>query len=151
MSFGNLLVQYGVPETPGRCGESDYARHLPPLLRLDLEAAMRIGDQEGAAQQLERLKALAPYHVETAYLEAEWHRKGGAAGAATEAIPLYRRAITLDASFAPAWRGLGLSLGSVGDTREGSIALQHYLDLNPVATDRAHMLQLISTWTSLDS
>ncbi len=148
VSFGNLLVQYGVPETPGRLGETDYVRHLPPLLRLDIAAGLRIGDQEGAAQQLNRLKALAPYHVETAYLEAEWHRKGGAAGAATEAIPLYRRAITLDASYAPAWRGLGLTLGSVGDTREASMALRRYLDLSPVANDRAHMLQLISTWNS---
>ncbi|MCC5022232.1 MAG: hypothetical protein J6386_05265 [Candidatus Synoicihabitans palmerolidicus] len=92
-----------------------------------------------------------PPHVisnaEPEFLYGEWFRKGTTADATSSAIQRYRRAVTLDPNHAHAWRGLGLSLGSLGTTREASRALQNYLRLSPLANDRAHLLELLSSWS----
>ncbi|MCC5022236.1 MAG: M48 family metalloprotease [Candidatus Synoicihabitans palmerolidicus] len=59
-SFADLLVKYGVPETPGTLGERDYQNFLPPILHLDIVAGLRTGDFVGAEQLLQRLVDLDP-------------------------------------------------------------------------------------------
>lgn len=145
-SFGNLLVKYGVPTEPGRLGEADYQRHLPAILRLDIAAGLQASDLEGVDQLLQKLETLAAFDAQTPYLRGEWHRKGNAPDRTATATAQYRRALTLDSTHALAWRGLGLSLGAQGTTTDATAALQRYLDLAPLATDRAHMLHLISSW-----
>lgn len=149
-SFGNLLVKYGVPDEPGTLGEIAYHRHLPTILHYDIEAALRTGDFEGADQLLVRLETMASEAAETAYLRGEWYRRRPAADAITAAeaaVTHYRRALVLDHEHAAALRGLGLCLGHLGREREAAVALHRYLDLAPLANDRAHMLELINTWT----
>lgn len=148
VSFGNLLVEYGVPAEPGILGETTYRPHRAAVQRLDIEAGIRVGDFEGAGQLLDSLEAYDPHHAATAYLRAEWYRKDNQSPAPDLAIEHYRRAVTLDPTFAPAWKGLGLTLGATQATADAVFALRRYLELEPVSPDQSHILHLISTWSS---
>ncbi len=147
-SFGDLLVEFGVPEEPGILGERTYRQHLPAIIKQDIIAGLRTGDFEGVAQLLERLTRFDPNSAQTGYLHGEWNRKSpGAEFRHGITIRHYRNALTLDPEHAEAWRGLGLTLGAMDKYREATAALRSYLELTPLANDRAHMLHLISTWS----
>ncbi|GAB5559723.1 MAG: hypothetical protein SynsKO_13700 [Synoicihabitans sp.] len=147
-SYGDLLIKHGIPEELGTLGESAYQSHLPAIIRADIDAGMRTGDFEGARQLLAKLDELDATSAETAFLHGEWHRKAPQEEPDyTTTISYYRNAIALDPNHAEAWRGLGLSLGTIGQHRDATSALQRYVTLAPLANDHAHMLHLISTWS----
>ncbi|WP_221029525.1 M48 family metalloprotease [Actomonas aquatica] len=146
-SFADLLIKHGVPTEPGTLGELTYRQHLPALIQADLDGAFRTGDFEGADQLLTRLDDLAANDPTTAFLHGEWHRRNPTDGDPTTAIEHYRRALVLDDSHPEAWRGLGLVLGQIERPAEARAALQRYLELAPVANDRAHILSLLQTWS----
>ena len=130
-----------------RIGERDYENTLPPVLRLDAAAAMRIGDFTGADSTLLRLELIAPDDAEGAFLRGEWYRKHDTAPDLNQAVESYRRATLRNPMFGPAWRGLGITLGGIGRESEGARALQRYLRLAPTASDYAHIAQLVTSWS----
>jgi Flp pilus assembly protein TadD len=48
-----------------------------------------------------------------------------------EAIATYRKALELDAAFAPAWNGLAMALARGGDLDAAIEAARHYVTLEP--------------------
>jgi predicted TPR repeat methyltransferase len=57
----------------------------------------------------------------------------------------YERALTLDAEFAPAYRGLGEVAEGLGEPRAAAQAYVDYLRKDPDVSDRAVILQRLRT------
>ena len=51
----------------------------------------------------------------------------------------------VDATYAPAWRALGLAHEKLGEWGQAKTALQRYLQLAPDAPDAAQMRERLST------
>ena len=58
-------------------------------------------------------------------------------GDAKTALAHFKKVEAANASYAPAWRGLGLAYEKTGETAQARAAYQHYLQLAPNASDAA--------------
>jgi predicted Zn-dependent protease len=94
-------------------------------------ACRRLGDAHAAAAILESLSSA---HPDSALLQLETGRALAAAGRDGEALTALRRAVTIDAGLAEAWRDLAAQLFAAGETLEGDRAYARYL---PLARNRA--------------
>ena len=62
-----------------------------------------------------------------------------------EAVTRFRTAVRVDATYAPAWRALGLAHEKLGEWGQAKTALQRYLQLAPDAPDAAQMRERLGT------
>jgi predicted Zn-dependent protease len=100
----------------------------PEASLLLASACRRLGDAHAAAAILESLSSA---HPDSALLQLETGRALAAAGRDGEALTALRRAVTLDAGLAEAWRDLAVQLFAADDTLEGDRAYACYLRLMP--------------------
>jgi predicted Zn-dependent protease len=98
----------------------------PEASLLLASACRRLGDAHAAAAIL---ASLSSAHPDSALLQLETGRALSAAGRDGEALTALRRAVTLDAGLAEAWRDLAVQLFAAGDTLEGDRAYARYLPL----------------------
>ena len=62
-----------------------------------------------------------------------------------DAVTRFRTAVRVDATYAPAWRALGLAHEKLGEWGQAKTALQRYLQLAPDAPDAAQMRERLGT------
>jgi len=74
---------------------------------------------------------------------AETYRRQNDPKTRPEAIRLYQAAIAFDAAYPDPYRGLGTLYYQEGQTAEAGRAFERYLELAPVAADRAHIQSLL--------
>jgi predicted Zn-dependent protease len=91
-------------------------------------ARRRLGEPAVAASVLE---SLASAQGDSSVILLELGRAYAAAGRTTEAAVAFRRAVTLDARFADAWRELAAQLHAARDAVEGDRAYARYQALSP--------------------
>lgn len=94
------------------------------------------GRLDSALRSARRCEELEPGSAHAPYLRGEVLRQRDDFAAA---IAQYREAVTLDASFAEAWRPLGLLLLKRGEREPARDAFRRYLALAPEAKDRAYV------------
>jgi tetratricopeptide (TPR) repeat protein len=90
-------------------------------------ARRRLGEPAAAASVLE---SLASTQGDSSVIQLELGRAYAAAGRTREAAGAFRRAVTLDAGFADAWRELAAQLHAGGETLEGDRAYARYSALS---------------------
>jgi tetratricopeptide (TPR) repeat protein len=91
-------------------------------------ARRRLGEPAAAAGVLE---ALASTGADSPVVQLELGRAYAAAGRSSEAAAAFRRAVTLDAGLADAWRELAGQLHAAGETLEGDRAYARFQALSP--------------------
>jgi len=91
-------------------------------------ARRRLGEPAEAASVLE---SLGSTHGDSSLIQLELGRAYAAAGRTTEAATAFRRAVTLDAGFADAWRELASQLHAAGEAVEGDRAYLRHQALSP--------------------
>ena len=99
---------------------------------------LRLGRDDEAVSLLESAVRLDPHNVEAwVNLGRVFQRHD-----LVSAQKAYRRAVSLDAGYAPALNNLGLLLGELGQREEARQALQRAVEIDPAYTDAAVNLKL---------
>lgn len=136
------LAALALPAGASRdAGAARYRDALSPWLPLLLEDQVRLNDFGASDYLIEKL-ASDGWTADLWFARAELYRTRGNQRDFVNAIQFYGNAIGLNASLAPAHRGLGLALVKSGRAQEGQAALQKYLQLSPGASD-AKMIRLM--------
>jgi beta-barrel assembly-enhancing protease len=91
----------------------------------------------GATNFLLQQLASEGWAPELLYARGELHRARAKSDDFAQAAGYYREALAKQPAMAEAWRGLGLALMRSGDLSAGKKALQKYLEINPLAVDKA--------------
>jgi len=112
-------------------GASDILASAPGHVAASLllaTARRRLGEPAAAASVLE---SLASSQSESTVIQFELGRAYAAAGRTSEAAAAFRRAVTLDAGLAEAWRELAAQLHAAGELLEGDRAYARFQALSP--------------------
>ncbi len=116
----------------------DYYRGIAPALLINARLDIQARQFARAREALEKYLQVHPDSAEAYYLLAETHRratpKGGDFSASQQA---YQTALQHDSDFWPAWKELGLTHRSLGQSAEANAAFERYLEIAPEALDAA--------------
>lgn len=142
-SFEQLVAGLPAERLGGRTGRSELEAVLPPVLALNAEASLRLGDFEATQVLARRFLALKPGEPHLTYVLAEAHRKQGGAEPTATALRLLRELTSSHPDFPDGHRSLGLLLLRQGEKAEAARCFHRYLELSPNASDRGYVLEFI--------
>ncbi|MBY8824984.1 M48 family metallopeptidase [Sphingomonas colocasiae] len=136
------LAALAAPDGDGRDdGASRYREALAPWLPMFLDDQIKLNDF-GASEYIIANLAKQGWTADLWLARGELYRTRGNQRDLANAVEFYAKAVELDGTKAPAFRGLGLSLIKLGKPSDGKAALRKYLELDPTASD-AKMIKLL--------
>lgn len=142
-SYEQLIQALPPAQLTGRVGLEDYTAVALPVLAVNAESALRIGDFDAAREQAERFLQSRPADPQVAYVLAEAHRKRDAKDDAAKAVQLLRDLARAHPEFPDTYRSLGLALMRQNARLEAARNFHRYLELKPEAADRGYVLEFI--------
>jgi len=128
-------------------GADRYRAALKEWLPAFLEDQIKLNDF-GASEYIIDSLAESGWSAPLWFARAELFRTRGNQRDLTNAAEFYRQSIALAPEFAPAHRGLGLSLLKLNRPEEGRHALRRYLELSPDAADVGMIKLLVPEGTA---
>lgn len=129
-----------------RTGVTNGDLFLKKTYRLELhntQLDLKAGRFPQARRGAEKAVAVRPGDPRAHFLVGEVFRQKAADGDAEKAMAAYRKAISLDASYADPHKGLGLIHFKRGEKRLAKKSLEAYLALAPKAHDRPYVEEYI--------
>jgi predicted Zn-dependent protease len=123
--------------------EEVFRRKTAGVVLANAQLALEAGRFDAAARDARTHLATNPRSAAALAILAEAARRRGEPAALKESVEYYRKALQLDARLAEAHRGLGLALHKLGDRSGARAELSRYLELDPRASDRAHVKALL--------
>jgi beta-barrel assembly-enhancing protease len=138
MNYGTLIQAQGLDRRAGTTEAEIFLSHTREVVYdnavLDLRAGRFVAAERGARKfaGLDASAARGPFllgEIARQRSQGEWDA----------ALGEYRRAVTLDATYAEPYRAMGLVLYKRGDKAAARKAFEKYLSLSPAAKDRAYI------------
>jgi hypothetical protein len=128
---------------PGDERATEYRMGLAKWLPEFLDDQVKLNDFGGSEYLLGELALSGGWSPDLLFARAELYRQRGNPRDLTTAAQFYREAIDKGLTRPEASRGLGLALMRSQETEGGKLALRHYLELKPDASDASMIASLI--------
>lgn len=128
---------------PGRTGRDAFREATRPWLEAWMQAELALRQFDRTQVVLAHLRESGVDASLADFFDGELHRLRGREGDAKQAVAAYRRALAADPTHAPTYRALGLLLMKTAEKDAARRHLSRYLELDPLADDRAMVESLL--------
>lgn len=141
-SYQDLLADK-YPTQAGEVGAHRYYEIMTPLIVDNTQADLAIGRIALAQRDLERVLNRQSSNARAHFLLGEVFRQRKESGDSERSEAHYQQAIAADPGLPDSHRALGYALLRRGEVEPGKVELRKYLELSPLAPDKAYVEQAL--------